>query len=213
MGKACCSIWTNPVYLARTANSNPDFVEPYNLSIAELASKEDLSIRAVHACQTAGLEDLNGLITYYQTHIHFQHLPNCGLKTSLEIEALCKKYLKLQSSTPGMSKDNPAKIYAAWSKKQKAEFEAFYDESVSQLRGRVKTRLRERKNVLGMQGFLNLMFSPGFHFVNLSHVGRGSIESLDQFKREISSFIYSRSGASEHAVNEAARHPQQKFER
>lgn len=192
MDMACCPIWTNPVYLARTANSNPVFVDSDNPTIEELAREENLSIRAVQACRCAGLEDLNGLIAYYQTHIHFHHLPNCGLKTSLEIEAVCTKYLKLQSSAAESLNDNPADVYREWGKEQKAAFEAFYDASVNQMRGRVKTRLQERKNVLGMQGFLNLIFSPGFHFVNLTQVGRASIDSLEKFKREIADFICAR---------------------
>lgn len=64
-----------------------------NYSLYELVQMEGLSVRTINVCKRHELTDLEKILHfYYNEKERFNHLRNCGRKSEVELERLCKKY-------------------------------------------------------------------------------------------------------------------------
>lgn len=65
-----------------------------NFSLEELASIENLSVRAKNTCNEASLHNLFSVMLFYLRNSTFKALHNCGATTDRELCLLSQKYLK-----------------------------------------------------------------------------------------------------------------------
>lgn len=87
------------VFLRDKCNFIPIFglkvYEAMNAKKIKLENVKDrfrLSIRSYNVCKNNGIDDLSGLINYYDEHRNFMELKNCGQITNFELEKVCEYY-------------------------------------------------------------------------------------------------------------------------
>lgn len=64
-----------------------------DILLDDLAIAEDLTARAVNTCLYNQLQSLINILDFYQLKGSFKSLRNCGKRTDLELQDVCKKYL------------------------------------------------------------------------------------------------------------------------
>jgi len=77
-------------YLSANSENNH-----FDLTLDEISTQENLSVRAYNCCKDNRLKSLSKIIAYYQIHKTFKGLPNCGQLTNLQLQKICKKHLKI----------------------------------------------------------------------------------------------------------------------
>jgi len=81
-----------------------------NLNLEELSLIEDISIRTINICESAGLIDIKSIMNFHMNGGDISNYKNCGLKSSLEFSHLCKKYENLATNN-NIEFNNKNQIY------------------------------------------------------------------------------------------------------
>lgn len=63
-----------------------------NISLIEIADKEEMTVRAINTLNYNGLNTLEKILLHYNENGDFRKLRNCGRKTNDELTGICLKY-------------------------------------------------------------------------------------------------------------------------
>jgi hypothetical protein len=69
------------------------------MTIEEIYSVEDITIRSFNVCKDNNLKDLNAILKYYNKFRTFENIRNCGSKSNKELIELCQKYIEIENLT------------------------------------------------------------------------------------------------------------------
>jgi hypothetical protein len=160
-----------------------------NISLADLIIKENLTARAINACQDAGLNSLLDIIGFYQKKKSFIFIRNCGSTTNNELTDLCKKYQN------GVTQVNLNDLNTKYNKIislteiQKKALTLYLENLLVNLSARAKNGLEKISPNLNPSEILDTIFLDRFKFNGIQNIGEKSVSELNLFKIDIYNFL------------------------
>lgn len=164
-----------------------------DMSLAELANVEEMSVRAVNICYSLGLDTFSKILQFYQQGGDFKSVRNCGQRTENELLFICEKYLgrhAYQKPLPELPFiDKTIELINTFNPFKKAALNRHIDYLLSTL------NVRARNGIINLFGkkptaneLIATIFSKDFNFHGIRNIGEKSSLELVQFKKNISDF-------------------------
>ena len=154
------------------------------MTIVEIYSSEEISVRSFNVCNENGLKDLQSILSYFQEYKTFDNLKNCGKKSNEELIALClrytdKKNLKEEESTYNLTRT------------QREIVNSFIEINLNYLTNRSKNAISKFLNRNFRIRNLNerILANESFNIQNIENVGAKSTTELNHFINLIKSFV------------------------
>jgi hypothetical protein len=69
------------------------------MTIEEIYSVEDITVRSLNVCKHNDLKDLHAILKHYNKFRTFENIRNCGSKSNKELIELCLKYIEIENLT------------------------------------------------------------------------------------------------------------------
>jgi len=142
------------------------------MTIDELYSFKDLSVRSYRVCKDNCLTDLSLIVNYYNQNNTFKNLKKCGNKSNQELVTLCLNHINKNRST--ISIVNPS---------ERNKLNEILLSHFSKLSNRSKNSLRfYLRGNLDIENVLNkIILNSSFNTSNLKNIGFISISEINEF--------------------------------
>jgi len=163
-----------------------------NLSLDELASIENFSVRAKNVCRSAGLDSLHEFLEFYLKHRTFNNIWSCGRLTNGQLIAVCKKYFDQELDEDGtveLDGKNYKAILDSFSPTQKAILVKHFESLRLNLSIRALNGLSAISPRLDFDEISKSVFLVNFDFMDIPKIGHKTSLELRMLKQEIIRFI------------------------
>lgn len=163
------------------------------MTLEELRSIENLSVRSFNICRYSNLNTLSDILAYYNKHKSFINLRNCGRRSSEELISLCKKHKStiINSTNKATNKDPLEEILPTLTRVQRSVINSFIAVNTEDLSVRSRNAISlYLNNNLKIKHFAEKIFSESFNLNNIKNVGKKSIPELEVYFSIIKDFIF-----------------------
>lgn len=164
-----------------------------DISLEQLAKTDWISQSAINICQNNGFKGLSDIILFHKKNISFTQLSNCGEKFEKELSQICKSF---SNYTLDEIIEN---IFSC--SEVKRHVKGFTAEQIKETNLQIEILLfnlsvRARNGLLSLVAgvpsiieLVEIIYTASFNFKTIRNVGDKSVSELDNFKKELSSYI------------------------
>ncbi len=165
------------------------------MTIDEIYTNDNLSIRSYHVCKYNGIETIKDLIKFYRENRNFNKFRNCGKKSNEELEELYSKYKNIDY---GFDEIYPVKIenkfkiiISELSRNQREVINSFIQVNANSLSNRSQNGINSfLENNLKIKNFADkILFADGFDFKKIKNIGAGTVPELELFVNIVEDFV------------------------